>query len=818
MADTADIQEKSLHSLELDKVLALLAQEAVSASGKAACLALRPSHSREEVAARLAETDDCLQEILRNGELPMAPFADLQGLLALLRAGSVPGPAPFLQVLRQLHLVNRLRGRLEAKSGEGGEEALLWQRIRALHSLPDLASRIDEVILNEEELKDRASPTLYRLRRQIASCQEEVRKSLEAILRKQAGQLQDQVITLRGDRYVIPVKAENKASVPGIVHDASASGATVFIEPMAVVELNNRIRTLRAEEKTEIERILAELADLTDGQAAALKENQKILTDLDLSQAKARLARRQKAQLPELNEEGRIFFRQARHPLIEAHKVVPIDLELGGRFRTLIITGPNTGGKTVSLKTCGLLSLMAMCGLLLPVAAGSTVSVWQRVLADIGDEQSIEQSLSTFSSHMVNLIAISQLAAPGVLILSDELGAGTDPSEGAALAIALLETWQEQGASALVSTHYQELKTYAMTTPAVMNASCEFDTATLRPTYRLLIGVPGVSNALVISQRLGLPEDIIQRARQHMADADKRFEELLAAIEHSHREARRMEEHLASLEAQAEATRQANEAEKRRLHAERRQMLEKARQEAYEVLGEAEEKARDALRQIQTEGRSSKEREQARQSLREGRQTLEKEMTRQTIQAGIDKPLTADDIELGATYRDVLSGFVGQARETADAHGQLLLASGSLQLRVDLAQLRPVETAPAVSARGGKKAWQERLATGLARPPRSRSGKSTAAPAAALPGRGQAGGELYLLGKRVEEALQILERYLDESQRFGLQHVRIVHGKGTGALRQAVRDALKRDKRVKSFGDAAFGAGDAGVTEVELKS
>ncbi|MDD7401448.1 MAG: endonuclease MutS2 [Eubacteriales bacterium] len=804
------MQEKSLRNLEFDKVLQVLAQEAKSRLGRALCLALRPSSDLDRVRLTAQETDDLVKEILKNGEFPLSALEDLSEILALLAVGSVAGPADLLRVARQIRLVLQLEGRLDSlateESGLDSEAAGLGrvntcQRLlQDLYPLDTLAERLDACILNDEELKDRASPELYRIRRSLQSLQEEVQKSLNSILRSQSDILQDQLITLRGDRYVLPVKAEYKGRLQGIVHDSSASGATVFIEPLQVVNLNNRIREAKDEEEREIHRILRELSSLVLDQADLLKANQDILAHLDFCQAKAKLAIKQKANPVALNRQGRIILRQARHPLIDPQKVVPIDFELGIHFTSLVITGPNTGGKTVSLKTCGLLTLMAMAGLQVPVKAGSELAVFDYVLADIGDEQSIEQSLSTFSAHIKQLIEICDLAGPSSLVLADELGAGTDPSEGAALAIAILDYLKGKGASVVASTHYQELKGYALNTPGVSNASCEFDSVSMKPTYRLLIGVPGVSNALAISTRLGLQEEIISHAKALISDEGAQFQSLIEAIERSEQESRKMEAQIADLHAQAEATKAENLAEQARLKQVKEELLNQARLEAHQILSQAEDMAEAELKKLRQAGSQVQSGELAKQEIRAQRRALETAMGEEKLKAGIDRPLEVEDLEFGQDYEDVITGFSGQLTEGLDSQNKVLLTKGNFSLRVPLANLRPCS--------------KSKGAPESSKPSLSRRASSSSAGSSA---RLTTGPELYLLGYRVAEALDALDKYLDNAQLVGLHSVRIVHGKGSGALRQAIRDQLKHDKRVQTFGDAPFGAGDAGVTLVDLR-
>lgn len=788
------MSQKSLKTLEYDKVLKQLAACALSSPGREACLMIRPEASFEAAEAALRETDDALIHLLRKGELPLSAFDDVREILDFVGAGGVPGPASFLTVSRQLRLVERLRSERGGEDPEPQkEESLCLIRISQLNPLNALCKRIDACILNDEELKDEASPELFRLRRSISSLQQEVRRQLDKLIRNQADFLQDQLVTLRGERYVIPVKAEHKASVPGIIHDSSASGSTVFVEPMIVVELNNKIREARSAEREEITRILTELAAMLSRDASAVLENQRILLQLDVAQAKAKLAKKQKASFPQLNQEGRILLSQARHPLIPEEQVVPIDFELGIHFDTLVITGPNTGGKTVALKTCGLLTLMAMSGLFVPAKDGSELAFYSKILADIGDEQSIEQSLSTFSAHLKTLVSICAEADENTLILLDELGAGTDPSEGAALALATLEYLRRRGSALVATTHYQELKGYAMNSEGVSNACCEFDHISLRPTYRLLIGVPGVSNALAISSRLGLPQEIIDDARDLISDEGARFEELVSAIERSHQEAGKMKADIERLQQEAKEAAAGLESEKSRIEAERSRLLDEARNEAYAILREAEEKAESLLKELRLETERGRVSEEQKQALSEAADKMGAEIQREKLREAVKKELKPEEIQPGSYYKDLLSGFSGQACESPDPRGQILLRNGNISLRADIKNLIPAtaESMPEKKSRSSRNSTMGR--------------------------RSNTRSELYLLGRTVAEALSELDQYLDDAALVGLRSVRIVHGKGSGALRKAIREKLDGDPRCLSYDDAAFGEGDAGVTIAKLR-
>ncbi|MDO5016088.1 MAG: endonuclease MutS2 [Eubacteriales bacterium] len=801
-----DICDKSIRNLEYLKVLERLTHKASSALGREKCLALRPAASYEASQAAQQETADLLEEIIRKGDLPLAGFDDVREIIAYLGLQRMPAPADLLRVGRQLRLVAQLQRRLPDDSSEEGESSLCYQLIDSLEALSELEGEIERCILNDDELQDRASSELYRLRRKIESLQEQVQSSLQRIVRSQAEYLQDQLITLRGGRYVIPVKAEHRNKIPGLVHDSSSTGATVFIEPMQVVELNNQVREAKNEEEREVRRILSALGAYCYDFHEQLLANQETLVRLDFAQAKARLALEQKAHRPNLNQDGKILLKSARHPLIDPEKVVPIDFELGYSFTSLIITGPNTGGKTVSLKTCGLLTLMAMSGLHVPASEGSELAFFPYVLADIGDEQSIEQSLSTFSSHMKHIIQICDLAGPGTLVIADELGAGTDPTEGAALAIAILDHLKQKGAHVVASTHYQELKGYALNTPGVSNASCEFDSESMRPTYKLLIGVPGVSNAINISTRLGLQREIIDKAKALISDEGAQFQSLLEAIEQSERKSRQMEEEISRLHEKAEKTRAENEKEKQRLRAEANKVMQQARQEAYVILARAELQAEEQLKALRQSAQATKELEDGKLKLRQEKEKLGKSLAEESVRSDIKRELTAEDLVLGEEYQDVLSGFVGQLVEMPDSKNQVGLSKGNLTLRVALNNLQP--------AKAGNQSDQANKKVEFSKAPLKLRKRGNTKP---ISTRATTKAELYLLGYRVNDAVAAVDSYLDDAVLAGLSSVRIVHGKGTGALRQAVRDKLAHDPRVATYGDAAFGAGDAGVTVVELR-
>ena len=816
-ADERSAERYSLGALEYQKIIDLLTAEAMSRPGRERCAALLPSADLAEVRWRQAETADFIDFVETKGELSLTSAEDIRPLLAAVTREAVPRCDELNRLARFLRLIRSLAKQLPASDSEPYEEEMrrpVYSLLSQLEPCHELRTEIERCVASDEDLHDEASPELRQIRRSLIRAQDEVKIVLERLLRQAGEKLQDNLYTMRNGRYVLPVKAAHKGAVKGLVHDASASGQTLFIEPMAVVDLNNKIRELEFEEAKEVERILKVLGTKVRALRLALEQDVTLLADLDFAQAKARLALKQEAVSPELNDVGLIRLRAARHPLIAQAEVVPIDFELGEQFKTLLITGPNTGGKTVSLKTCGLLSLMAMSGLAIPVAPGSEISVWQQVLADIGDEQSIEQSLSTFSAHLKNLIVMLELTGPRSLVLCDELGSGTDPSEGAALAIALIDAFRERGASIVATTHYQELKGYALNTPEVSNACCEFDTVSLRPTYRLLIGVPGVSNALAIAQSLGLDPEIIDQARALISDEGQRFAELISAIEQSKQEAVRLNEDIERLHAEAAAAEA--EAEERtaaarlkekevlaQAEAEALAMIEAARAEiAAEIAQKEEEFMRFAV-QSEADSRTVKQKEQELSSLKSLQSRLQhsarqrgSKLEEKKLSQKIARPLEAEDIEVGKYYRAPALNFTGQAVSLPDKKGQLQLARGQLTLTVPLKGLCEAE-APEIQ----------------------RAAPRLSANVKAIQGAAQQGvtSEIKLIGMRVEDALHELDQAIDRALLTNLDSLRVVHGKGSGALRSAVRAKATSDRRLSGYREAAFGEGDSGVTYLDIR-
>ncbi|HCI74108.1 MAG TPA: endonuclease MutS2, partial [Lachnospiraceae bacterium] len=688
----------------------------------------------------------------------------------------------------------------EDPSGDDSLSALF----RMLDPVPSLLREIRRCILSEDEIADDASPELKKIRRQISLSQDRIHTQLSEIVNGSARQyLQDALITQRDGRYCIPVKAEHRSQVPGMIHDQSSTGSTLFVEPMAIVRLNNDIRQLEADEKAEIQKILAQLSETAAGSSEALIADIQALIALDFIFARAQLGKKMNAVRPDFNEDGIVDLHRARHPLIDRKAVVPVDISLGKGFDLLVISGPNTGGKTVSLKTVGLLTLMGQAGLHIPAAEHSVLSLFTEVFADIGDEQSIEQSLSTFSSHMTNIVSFWNKADEKSLVLFDELGAGTDPDEGAALAIAILSSLHERGIRTIATTHYSELKIYALSTPGVENGCCEFDVSTLRPTYRLLIGVPGKSNAFAISKKLGLPEEVIESARQHLTDAEEDFEDVISDLEDRRVSMEAAERQMHQNRDEAAALRASLERRSRQLEESREKILAKAREEAAKILRETKAYADETIRNYNRyggEANKAREMERERTKLREKMNALDKKAAAEDAKNAAHLEETHREVDpkklkVGDSVFVKSMNLKGTVTTLPDQKGNLKVRMGILHSQVNVKDLELVDE---VTIR----------APGLQR---TGSGRVSMAKSASV------STEINLLGMTVDEGVSALEKYLDDACMAHLETVRIVHGKGTGALRKGVHDYLRRQKRVASFRLGQYGEGDAGVTIVQLR-
>ena len=797
----SELYDKSIRTLELPAVLEVLAQKAVSEAARERCRKLYPSSDLDEVRRLLDETDAARTRLGLYGSPAFSGVKDVSAALTRADHGGMLNTRELLDIAGLLTASRRVS---EYDRDRQGEATVLDHYFSALHTNKYLEDRIRGAILDEETIADTASPELADIRRKMRVAATKGRQILQRIISSPsyAKVLQEALITQRDGRFVVPVKAECKGSLPGLVHDISSSGATLFVEPMGVVQANNELKELQAREEREIERILRQLSADCGDQMENILYDYDILVHLDVIFARAQLSYQMSAARPEVRRRGGIVLRRARHPLLDPAKAVPISVELGQQFDTLVITGPNTGGKTVTLKTLGLLCLMAQCGLHIPADDGSVVSVFDRVLADVGDEQSIEQSLSTFSAHMANIVQILQQADEQSLLLFDELGAGTDPVEGAALAIAVIQEVRSRGALTAATTHYAELKTFAMTTAGVENASCEFDVQTLRPTYRLLIGIPGKSNAFAISRRLGLDEHVIEAARAQMDSESVRFEDVLTQLEEKRQRLER---------AQSEADRlwQQREEDARKARTFREQM-EKAKEnarskgeaEAKRIVREAQAKVDaifaelDELRRQQQKRADFQQMNDARANVRRGLNEAEalvrsRESDSEPIPAPSRPIRVGDQVELPGVNRaaEVL---------TVNADGSLVLQAGKMKMTVKRGQVRLLETAEEIQK---KKKQQSRA--------------QSSSPKIQLASR--AASELDIRGYETLEAESVVDNYIDSAVMAKLGSVTIIHGKGTGALRKAVHEILRRNKAVKSFRLGRYGEGEAGVTIVELK-
>ena len=786
--------EKSCVTLELPAVLELLAAEASSETAKERCRALSPADDRREVLRRLEETGAAKQMMVLRSSPSFSGVKDVRGQLARADMSGVLNTRELLDIAALLQCA-----RLARAYGEGQEvdESALGPLFRSLSANRYLEERITTAIVGEDEIADAASPALADIRRKLRVANAKVREALQKIITSPtySKALQEPIITTRSDRFVVPVRADHKAAVPGLVHDISASGATAFVEPMGAVKANNEIRELKVKERQEIERILAELSAECASFRESIERDFLSLVALDVIFAKAKLSYQMDADAPEISERE-LVLRRARHPLLPKGSAVPIDIRLGAEFDTLVITGPNTGGKTVSIKTMGLLSVMALCGLHIPAADGSCVPVFDSVLADIGDEQSIEQSLSTFSAHMTNIVGILADCGENSLLLFDELGAGTDPTEGAALAIAIIERARSQGALTAATTHYAELKVYATTEKGVQNASCEFDVETLRPTYRLLIGIPGKSNAFAISRRLGLPEDIIEDAKRRVSTESASMEEVLEKLEYQRQLLEKDKTEIAKKLREAEE----NAKQSAKLKAELSVRFEKAelktRREAQQILDDARRQAEavfdelDRIRKLEAKNKDHQEVNEARAALRRSMNEADETLS-ERFDAAEEEQVSARPLQVGDTVQIKSMGVRATVLSIAPDR-TLQLQAGIMKVSA-----REDEVLLLEEAKVEVRTVAERSAAAL---------RSASVPTS-----------VDLRGMTSDEAILVMERYLDSAVMAKLKQVTVIHGKGTGALRQAVQNALKHNRQVKSFRIGNFGEGEMGVTVVELR-
>ena len=789
----SELYEKSLVKLELNQVLAMLADCAGSEGGKEACLKLRPTSDLEEVEQMLGQTTAASELSTRKGYPAFASAADVSASLERADRGGSLQPKELLQIGGILRCTRSVKGYIS----EDDQETVLDELFRALTPNKYLEDRILGAILSEEEIADTASPELADIRRHMRIQAGKIRDSLQKVISSPAYSkfLREPIITIRQGRYVVPVKSECKNDVPGLVHDVSATGSTYFVEPMSAVNANNALRELELKEKKEIERILAELSAEAASHAEDINLDYTMLVQLDVIFAKAKLAFQMRAWAPIMNNKGRVELRNARHPLIDPKKVVPISLRLGSDFDTMIITGPNTGGKTVTLKTIGLLTLMAECGLHVPAGDGSVLSTFDAILADIGDEQSIAQSLSTFSSHMKTIVDVVAQCDDRTLVLYDELGAGTDPAEGAALAIALIEFSRKMGSRVVATTHYAELKLYAMRTKGVINASCEFDVETLQPTYKLLIGIPGKSNAFAISRKLGLSEEILKEASDLVGKSDKDFEDVLSQLEQQRQQMESARMEAEKLRQETARIKQQSEQYQEQLRKEKEKAMEAARREAQGIIEEARAAANAASEELKALRKQLQDGDTTGLNQRQAelRRTLnETEDRLRAQQPQRQRPKETRDIMVGDTVELLKLGIKASVL-AINKNGTLELQAGIMKMSAKRDEVYLLENENPYKAKGGHPAHS------------GREMKMTAMSS-----------EIDLRGMDTVEAICVLDRYMDEAMRAKLSSVRIIHGKGTGALRQAVHQDLKRNKFVKTFRLGVYGEGEDGVTIAEF--
>lgn len=790
------MNEKVLRVLEYNKIIDLLADCATSEPGRNVCKALVPSCDLEEINQAQNETRDALSRLFKKGSTSFGGNKDLGFSIKSLEIGSSLSVSELLKIAALLENTARIKayGRTDK---EDSPRDTLDDYFDGLEPLTPLSSEIRRCILSEDEISDDASSNLKHIRRSMTITNDKIHSQLNSMVNgSYRTYLQDAVITMRNNRYCIPVKAEHKGQVAGMIHDQSSTGSTLFIEPAAIVNLNNQLKELEIKEKEEIEVILASLSAQASEHTETLAENQRLMTHLDFVFAKASLAMDLNATQPIFNTEHYIQIRKGRHPLLDKKKVVPIDIHLGKDFDLLIITGPNTGGKTVSLKTVGLFTLMGQAGLHIPALDRSELSIFTEVYADIGDEQSIEQSLSTFSSHMTSIVSILAHADENSLCLFDELGAGTDPTEGAALAIAILNHLHDRGIRTMATTHYSEIKVYALSTPFVENACCEFDVETLRPTYRLLIGIPGKSNAFAISSKLGLSNEIIAAAKEQISEENESFEDLLTDLEQSRITIEKERAEIASYKEEIKQLKEQLKNKQDKIDQSKDRILREANEQARAILQEAKDVADETIRTFQKAGpnASMQDLEKSRQKVRGKISEKNDKLSLKTTapkQSGV-KP---NQLRLGDSVKIVSMGLKGTVSSLPDNRGNLFVQCGIMRSKTNINDLILIDetaiTTPALSR------------TGTGKMKMSKSFSVSA--------------EINLLGKTVDEAISVLDKYLDDAYLAHLPSVRIVHGKGTGALRNAVQSHLKRVKYVKSFQLGEYGEGDAGVTIATFK-
>lgn len=791
------MNKKTLAKLEYNKIIEQLIEHASSFSGKELCRRLKPMTDISAIRSAQDETAAAFTRIVKKGRPSFSGCNPVNDSIRRLEIGGVLGSGELLRICKLLETAGRARAYGRHDNADEMEDCLDGY-FEQLNPVNILVNEIRRCVIDEDEISDDASPGLKHVRRAMNQINDKVHATLSNMVNGSLRTyLQDPIITMRGDRYCIPVKAEYRSQVSGMIHDQSATGSTLFIEPMAVVKLNNDLKELYGQEQEEIQKVLARLSADAAEYTTEIHTCYTILRQLDFIFAKGALALDMNASQPIFNTEGRIHIREGRHPLLDKKNVVPITLTLGDTFDLLIVTGPNTGGKTVSLKTVGLFTLMGQAGLHIPALDRSELAVFHDVYADIGDEQSIEQSLSTFSSHMTNIVSFLKQVDEHSLVLFDELGAGTDPTEGAALATSILNHLHSRGIRTMATTHYSELKVYALSTPGVENASCEFDVETLRPTYRLLIGIPGKSNAFAIASRLGIPDYIIEDAKTHLTEQDESFEDILTNLETSRKTLDKERETIAAYKREIERLKMETSQKQEKLEAQRDRILREANEKAHAILEDAKETADETMRNFHKFGKaniSAAEMEKERERLRKKMAKTRSGMTPEPAKP--KKQYKPSDFKLGESVKVLSMNLTGSVVSLPDAKGNLDVQMGILRSKVNISDLEIIDEKPNYLQKTAKRTGKGKI----------KMNKSLTVAT-----------EINLLGKTVDEAVAELDKYLDDASLAHLSSVRIVHGKGTGALRQGIHKYLKRQKHVKSFRLGAFGEGDAGVTIAELR-
>ena len=793
------MNQKALETLEYKKIIAQLKREMGSAASAKLADELTPLTSEKIIKEELRSTTEAVDLIVRKGPLPTGGLYDIREALLLAKKGGSLTMRQLLEVQNVLGISSEVVAFMHDDALP--ELKYIGEMVDLIVEFTALEKEISRCILTEDEMADNASPKLKDIRRSIHQQNQAIKNKLSRIITSSSNKtyLQDTIVTMRDGRYVIPVKQEYRSFFPGMVHDQSKGGATLFIEPQGVVELNNKLRELEVEEQLEIARILAELSSRVAEHYREIRSNLELLTKLDFIMAKGKLSCKMHASEPKIDADGELRLISARHPLIEYKKAVPVDIRIGGDYRTLIITGPNTGGKTVSLKTAGLLVMMAQSGLHIPASHASTLPIFGEVFADIGDEQSIEQSLSTFSSHMKNIVSIIDKASYDSLVLVDELGAGTDPTEGAALAIAILERFYDSGALTMATTHYNELKKYALATSGVENAAMEFDVETLTPTYRLLIGVPGKSNAFEISKKLGLSESVIERASEHIKHGDMEFENVISSIEDDKRKAAADRLDAESMRAEIEEKLKKLEEKEKAISEKRADIIAEAKREARELLRETKSAVKDVqkdLRKLQKSGAHTNLNtgalEKSRRKINEAEDLVSEKVVKQVN----SEPVSADTLKIGDRVKLLTIGQNGTILSLPDEKGNLMINIGALKVKARLQDLMLINE-------GKDRKPQAKSSSKYGSLLRSKSSSVSAS--------------INVMGKNLEDALADVEKYLDDVYMAGLDMVSIIHGRGGGILKDGIRQMLKRKKYVDSYGAASYNDGGEGVTIVRMK-